>query len=83
MILNKVKYIINTLFGINEYEIHEYTELVKDLKFDSLDMYQFKKEIEYVFEIKLCDVSTLFIKYRTVGEMTEFIQLKINEERPK
>ncbi len=79
MLLNKIKYIINNLFGIDEFILDANTELIKDLQLDSLDMHKFKKELEYLFNIKLESVTNLFINYKTLGELTEYVQCKIDE----
>ncbi len=83
MVLSKMKYVINNLFGIDEITLNENARFIVDLQFDSLDMYQFKKELEYLYKIKLPDADTMFVNWKTLEELSNYIELKLKEKEEK
>ncbi len=77
ILLNKIKHIISETFDIDEFILTEKTELVADLEFDSLDMYNLKGALEENFFIKVDDINYVYRNLRTVGEIVTYIEGRI------
>ncbi len=81
MLINKIKYIISDLFGIDEFIMYENTSFIDDLEFDSLDMFTFRRELEERFMIKLPEVYYIYTHCRTIEELAVYIESIINEKK--
>lgn len=79
MLLNKLKYILSDLFFLDEIYLNEKTNLITDLKLDSLDFYNLKIELEENFDIEIEEVVILRLNARTIGELVQFVQAKLNK----
>ncbi len=72
MVLEKVKAILSTQFGVDEDEITVETTLADDLGADSLDVVDLLMSIEDEFEVEIPDEEVENIK--TVGALVEYIE---------
>ena len=72
MVLDKIKSILSSQFGINEDQITENTDVVNDLGADSLDLVDFVMSLEDEFDKEIPDEDVESIK--TVGDIVSYIE---------
>ena len=72
MVLDKLKEILATQFGIDEDSINESTDIVGDLGADSLDVVEMIMTLEDEFAVSISDETVGELK--TVGDVVRFIE---------
>lgn len=72
MVLEKVKTILSEQFTVEEDAINSETDLINDLKADSLDVIDLLSTIESEFELEIDDDE--IDKIKTVGDIVNFIE---------
>lgn len=75
MILDKIKNILSSQFGIDEDQISESTDVVNDLGADSLDVMEMMMSVEDEFGIMIEDEEIAEMK--TVGDVVNYIESHI------
>lgn len=71
-IYEKVKMVIVENLGVDEDELTEDTNLIEDLKIDSLDMVELAMELEDEFDMSIEDEE--MEKLKTVKDIVEYIE---------
>ncbi|QCI27231.1 acyl carrier protein [Buchnera aphidicola] len=71
-IKNKIKKIISNIMEIEIKKIHDKTNLITDLKVDSLDIIEIIMAIEEKFNIEIPESEVE--KFNTINFITEYIQ---------
>lgn len=72
MVLEKIKSILSSQFGIDEDQISENTDVVNDLGADSLDVVELMMSIEDEFGLMIEDEEIAEMK--TVGDVVNYIE---------
>ena len=72
MVLDKIKSILSSQFGIDEDQITENTDVVNDLGADSLDVVEMMMSIEDEFGMMIEDEE--IAEMRTVGDVVNYIE---------
>ena len=72
MVLDKIKSILSSQFGIDEDQISENTDIVNDLGADSLDVVELMMSIEDEFGLMVEDEEVAEMK--TVGDVVNYIE---------
>lgn len=72
MVLDKIKSILSSQFGIDEDQISENTDIVNDLGADSLDVVELMMSIEDEFGLMVEDEEIAEMK--TVGDVVNYIE---------
>ena len=75
MVLDKIKSILSTQFGIDEDQINENTDVVSDLGADSLDVVELMMSVEDEFGIMIQDEEIAELK--TVGDVVNYIERRL------
>ena len=75
MVLDKVKSILSSQFGIDEDQINENTDVVSDLGADSLDVVELMMSVEDEFGIMIQDEEIAELK--TVGDVVNYIERRL------
>ena len=76
MVLDKIKSILSSQFGIDEDQITENTDVVNDLGADSLDVFQIIMALEEEFDIEIANEEAE--KIVTVSDAVEQIKNALN-----
>jgi acyl carrier protein len=77
MVYEKVRELLASQFEMDIEKISEDTDIVGDLGADSLDLVEMIMTLEEEFAIVITDES--IYNYKTVGEITEFIESMLDE----
>ena len=72
MVLDKIKSILSSQFGIDEDQITENTDVVNDLGADSLDVVEMLMSVEDEFGLMIEDEEIADMK--TVGDVVNYIE---------
>ena len=72
MVLDKIKSILSSQFGIDEDQITENTDVVNDLGADSLDVVEMMMSVEDEFGLMIEDEEMAEMK--TVGDVVNYIE---------
>ena len=72
MVLDKIKSILSSQFGIDEDQITENTDVVNDLGADSLDVVEMLMSVEDEFGLMIEDEEIAEMK--TVGDVVNYIE---------
>ncbi|MBR6654042.1 MAG: acyl carrier protein [Oscillospiraceae bacterium] len=72
MVLDKIKSILSSQFGIDEDQITENTDVVNDLGADSLDVVEMMMSVEDEFGLMIEDEEIAEMK--TVGDVVNYIE---------
>jgi len=72
MVLDKIKSILSSQFGIDEDQITENTDVVNDLGADSLDVVEMMMSVEDEFGLMIEDEE--IAEMRTVGDVVNYIE---------
>ena len=72
MVLDKIKSILSSQFGIDEDQITENTDIVNDLGADSLDVVEMMMSVEDEFGLMIEDEE--IAEMRTVGDVVNYIE---------
>jgi len=72
MVLDKIKSILSSQFGIDEDQITENTDVVNDLGADSLDVVEMMMSVEDEFGLMIEDEEIAEMK--TVGDVVSYIE---------
>ncbi len=75
MVLDKIKSILSSQFGIDEDQITENTDVVNDLGADSLDVVEMMMSVEDEFGLMIEDEEIAEMK--TVGDVVNYIESHI------
>jgi glycine cleavage system H protein len=75
IIRNMVRQIIVEQIGVDEKEVTENADMVKDLKADSLDLVELMMACEEAFEIEISDED--WARLHTVGDAVTYISLRV------
>ena len=75
MVLDKIKSILSSQFGIDEDQINENTDVVSDLGADSLDVVELMMSVEDEFGIMIQDEEIAELK--TVGDVVNYIERRL------
>lgn len=75
MVLDKIKSILSSQFGIDEDQINENTDVVNDLGADSLDVVELMMSVEDEFGIMIEDEEIAELK--TVGDVVNYIENRL------
>lgn len=76
MVLDKIKSILSSQFGIDEDQISENTDVVNDLGADSLDVVEMMMSVEDEFGLMIEDEEIAEMK--TVGDVVNYIENHLN-----
>ena len=76
MVLDKIKSILSSQFGIDEDQISENTDVVNDLGADSLDVVEMMMSVEDEFGLLIGDEE--IAEMRTVGDVVNYIENHID-----
>ncbi len=76
MVLDKIKSILSSQFGIDEDQISENTDVVNDLGADSLDVVEMMMSVEDEFGLMIEDEDIAEMK--TVGDVVNYIENHLN-----
>ena len=72
MVLDEIKSILSSQFGIDEDQITENTDVVNDLGADSLDVVEMMMSVEDEFGLMIEDEE--IAEMRTVGDVVNYIE---------
>ena len=72
MVLDKIKSILSSQFGIDEDQITENTDVVNDLGADSLDVVEMLMTIEEEYGIVVPDDA--ITTFKTVGDVARYLE---------
>ena len=72
MVLDKIKSILSSQFGIDEDQITENTDVVNDLGAESLDVVEMMMSVEDEFGLMIEDEE--IAEMRTVGDVVNYIE---------
>ena len=72
MVLDKIKSILSSQFGIDEDQITENTDVVNDLGADSLDVVEMLMTIEQEYGVVVPDEAIM--TFKTVGDVAKYIE---------
>ena len=75
MVLDKIKSILSSQFGIDEDQINENTDVVSDLGADSLDVVELMMSVEDEFGIMIQDEEIAALK--TGGDVVNYIERRL------
>ncbi len=75
MVLDKIKSILSSQFGIDEDQINENTDVVNDLGADSLDVVELMMSVEDEVGIMIEDEEIAELK--TVGDVVNYIENRL------
>lgn len=75
MVLEKIKGIINELFGKDVSSLNENTDILNELKLDSLDIVDLVMNVEEEWDISVADSD--IENLRTLGDVVRYIESKI------
>ena len=75
MVLDKIKSILSSQFGIDEDQINENTDVVNDLGADSLDVVELMMSVEDEFGIMIEDEE--IAEFKTVGDVVNYIENRL------